>query len=417
MSIKKILKSSITAYFFAGLLAMPMAFAADNGNNPPNAATPANSSPNSILNKIKSSVDNNGFAFNTLSRKIDAILVSTMESNANLMYQFDSYLSETDNTSTHVSQINQLVQSEALNKTGGNIEAKLAEVPFTIIDPSKNNAIYENLKRLLNQQGGTTQRNRIKKLANTAGIDTIGFTDDNNQPASLFSLPGVSSAAQMKKNDRSYNVDSLILPQSYSTNAERKAATNFITYLSKNYKLSNSVDLSPLKDNTKKLQALKNTVQYQNYLVANRSNIAAASIPLSNLNHIYSERVKLEDIINNMEANGQPVNNTLKNVVKTLANNNINSLLELQNYVATHRLTDQKWREKMLSASPATVQRETLFVLAEIESQLQRLHLDNERLLTTESAAQLQMTQATMLQNSEAKNLQSYIDQKYGSTT
>jgi intracellular multiplication protein IcmX len=420
MLINKILKSSIIG-LLAGLIAIPVAFGATTGNNENSAASAATSNTDSILSKIKSAIQGNSASFNTVSRKLDALLVSTMEANANLMYQFDSYLTNADKASAHLAPINQLVQAEASNQTRSNVEAKLAEVPYAVMDSNKNSSSYKTLKHLLNKAGGTTQRSRVENLANTSSTDTLGFSSSTtNKPASLFSLPGLSEAAQTEINDHSYNVDALMLPQSYNTEAQKKAANNFITYLSQNYKLLNSslinaLNSSSLKNDAKKLQSLKGTIQFQNYLVNNRSKIAAASIPLSNFYHMYSERANLKDIIDKMEAGGQTVNPAIKDVVNTLASKNINSLLELQNYVANHRVTDQKWRQKMASASPATVQRETLFVLAEIESQLQRMHLDNERLLATVSGAQLQLTQATAGQDSTTTALQDYVNKTYGS--
>ena len=405
-------------YLLAGIIAIPMAFGTTAENNSNSDASTTTSSTDSILSKIKSAIQGNSASFNTVSRKLDAFLVSTIKTNANLMYQFDAYLSKVDETSTNFAPINQLVQTEASSQTRANIEAKLAQVPYSVIDSSKNSALYENLKRTLTQVGGTSERSRIEKLANTSSTDTLGFSKaNNNKPVSFFNVPGLSEIAQAKMNDRSYNVDALILPQSYNTQTQMKAASDFIAYLAKNYKSPNSLNLANLKNRTSDLNNLKNTVQYQNYLVDNRSNIAAVSIPLSNFYHIYSERISLKSIINKMEKNGQPVNKTIKNVVETLSKNNINSLLELQNYVSNHRITDQKWREKMMSASPATVQRETLFVLAEIESQLQRLHLDNERLLATVSGAQIQMVQASMEQSSTTKALQDYVNERYGPTS
>jgi len=414
MRIKKILKSSIAIYLLTGVMAIPVAFSASTSDNSNSSNTSTTSNTDSILSNIKSAVQGNGTSFNTVSRKLDALLISTMEANANLMYQFDSYLSNADDTSTHLGPINQLVQTDASNQTHANIQAKLAEVPYTIMDSS--NAAYGGLKKLLDHSGGSTETDRIKKLADIKGTDTLGFSNSNNKPASLFGQLGISDAIQQKTYDYGYDFDSLILPQSYKTNAQMMAANNFITYLSQGYKTSSFLDLSSLKNNTKKLQPLKNTSQYQAYLVNNRSKMASLSVPLSNFYHFYSERANLKNILDQIEEKGQPVNQTIKDVVDTLASQNINSLLELQSYTANHRINDQLWRKKMVSASPATVQRETLFVLAEMESQLQRLHLDNERLLATLSAAQMQMAQATMSsEDSSTSALQAYVNKKYGS--
>jgi intracellular multiplication protein IcmX len=418
MGTKYKLTSAIAAYILAGTVMISTSFAAtsstgDKGNSDSNNISSATNA-NSILSSIKASLQGSGFSLNTVSRKLDALLISTMEANANLMYQFDAYLTNANNTAEHLGSINQLVQADASDQTHTNVQAKLAEVPYTIMDSS--NAAYKGLKTLLDQSGGVTETDRIKNLAEIDGTDTLGFSNTNNKPAMLFARTGLGTKMLLKTFDYGFDFDSLIQPQSYNTSAQMKAASNFITYLSKNYKISTSIDLSALKNDTKKLTSLKETPQYQTYLVNNRSNVAALSVPLSNFNQFYSERANLKSIITQLEKQGQPVNQTIKNVVNTLASQNINSLLELQNYVANHRISDKTWRKKMMSASPATVQRETLFVLAEMESQLQRIHIDNERLLATLSAAQLQMAQSMTSQPDTAtRNLQSYISSKYGS--
>jgi intracellular multiplication protein IcmX len=87
------------------------------------------------------------------------------------------------------------------------------------------------------------------------------------------------------------------------------------------------------------------------------------------------------------------------------------SPLEVENYIANERLNNPQWFQEMKTASPATVQREQVLILAEIESALQRNHLDNERLLATLSIMALQSSQTgqLMLKN-QAQNVNAIID-------
>ena len=64
----------------------------------------------------------------------------------------------------------------------------------------------------------------------------------------------------------------------------------------------------------------------------------------------------------------------------------------------------------MAAASPATVQRETLFVLAEIEAQNYRAHLDRERMLATLTALASQSANVNqLLAKTDAKNVNQVI--------
>jgi hypothetical protein len=64
------------------------------------------------------------------------------------------------------------------------------------------------------------------------------------------------------------------------------------------------------------------------------------------------------------------------------------SPLEVENYMARRRLGKQ-WRDEMEKASPLTIQRQTLYTLAELNYQLYQLRQENERILATVSAMQV----------------------------
>lgn len=65
------------------------------------------------------------------------------------------------------------------------------------------------------------------------------------------------------------------------------------------------------------------------------------------------------------------------------------SLAAAENYLAVERLNSD-WYKKMETANPITVQRETLYLLAEMRYEMHRMRQDNERLLAAVSAQQLQ---------------------------
>lgn len=89
------------------------------------------------------------------------------------------------------------------------------------------------------------------------------------------------------------------------------------------------------------------------------------------------------------------------------------SPLQVENYIANQRINSPDWFKQMKTASPAVVAREQVLILAEIESQLERNHLDNERLLATLSLMALQGTKNSEmeLQTNTAADLNKLIDQ------
>jgi hypothetical protein len=89
------------------------------------------------------------------------------------------------------------------------------------------------------------------------------------------------------------------------------------------------------------------------------------------------------------------------------------SPLQVKEYLATRRSTNPQWYDDMSKASPATVSRETLFVLAEIRQELFNIQQQNERMLATMSAmgGQLNMTGKTNL-----KRLEGEVKEKINTT-
>ena len=115
-------------------------------------------------------------------------------------------------------------------------------------------------------------------------------------------------------------------------------------------------------------------------------NRPAVKVALSNLNYLMAERIAIKGLATKT---GVPHNPQLP---KGYA-----SPLEVENYIANERLNNPAWVKAMQTASPAAVNREQLMILAEIESELQRNHLDHERLLATLSIIALQSSQLSQM--------------------
>jgi len=338
------------------------------------------------LSGIKSAVSG-------LGPRIDSFLSATTHKDANLLYQVNQDIANTENTNINLSAASINAQKITRQTTMNALEGSLAELPYSVLSP--NNKYLTVLKNRLKAIGGVDEETRIQNLAKQEGTDNL-LPDS----AGLYTpnLGEGGSTSKPTSYDGDLDFGSLVAPQAYNSN-EKKKKKNFIQYVTQQYKPISSVDLSALKGNKKEIQQLVNNPTYQQYKVMLRSNLATSSIALSNLNHLLSERIVQKGLGNDTSIGKSDV-----------------SPLQLENYVANHRIASKQWYQNMNSASPAVVQRETLFVLAEIESQLQRMHLDNERLLSVMSVMELQTTKQTaaLTGNMQTQAVQSLVDKISG---
>lgn len=202
-------------------------------------------------------------------------------------------------------------------------------------------------------------------------------------------------------NDQALNFDSLIGPSGYassstsgSTSDPETLALNFIRFVSG---LATPVPVASANDlNANGVSA----AQRYDYLVALRTFVAAQSVGTSNLYQIFSRRhvypglgssvgMKQPDTV---DANG----NVTQGAAVTDA-----SEAQVDDYIAQRRTTSASWYQNMEKATPITVQRETLYVLAEIQTSLNELKKLDEKILATLSTMQLMQLQASKKDLSE----------------
>lgn len=170
--------------------------------------------------------------------------------------------------------------------------------------------------------------------------------------------------------DKSLNAQSLIGPVAFQT--EQGQSTGIIQALSFIRFLSGQANPKGVPD-LKKLEEL-DPLEANRYLVNLRQFAASQSVGLNNLFQMLARRLTVPKL-------GEEAG-----MDKTDA-----SQLEVANFVARRRVNNSnKWYEEMEKAPPITVQRETLYVLAEIQNQLNEMRLLNERVLLTLTAMQLQ---------------------------
>ncbi len=270
-------------------------------------------------------------------------------------------------------------------------------------------------------------------LTQTAIRDILTNTTDNLQTApqtKLLSLPGpdfppyknykigpnlsVSSPANSSQGPSPFSLDTLIgkiafpdgsaqgnndcqsAPGQASANkplCQSYAAQGFIGYVSG---LSNPPIVPSF--NTLKTKGIgeapveefRNSVKVQNYLAELRSYTSAQSVGLNNFYHLYAGRVIQTGLGKTLNVHKFGTVDAKGKIIPGEVIADV-SPLQAEEYLAKRRVYDPAWYKNMESAtSPLTLARETLYVLAEIRLELFRIRMENERLLSTMSAMELQ---------------------------
>lgn len=204
----------------------------------------------------------------------------------------------------------------------------------------------------------------IRSLINT----TCSTSTDVAVDASKDCLADLNAATS-----KSYDANSLLTPLAYQDGGA--AARNAILFISSVAQPVEAVDFNTVKE------VLASPLPHPalTYLAAIRSYAAAQSVGLRNLYQLYAERLivpGLGEKAGVLDANKKPVADA--------------SPLQVAEYGAKRRVTDTEWYKQMEKASPATISRETLYVLAEIRLELYKQRLATENLNAVMSAMELQ---------------------------
>jgi hypothetical protein len=222
-----------------------------------------------------------------------------------------------------------------------------------------------------------------RRLASAPASDTYQPTPTGQQPASVA---GRNKRADLSEGDRYLYIGTLISPLAYQLEPKKdskgeqaptdpsavtaKSALGYIQFLL-NQSRPTALDMSKLTEEQRKLIAVKDLGK--EYTVLIRSLLATRSVGADNLLTIYTRRLPIEGL-------GEKVGMPGKKDA---------SAAEVENYLATRRADSPEWYKSIAKASGATIARETLFVLVEIQRQLYDLKQDNERIVATLSVMQL----------------------------
>lgn len=296
-------------------------------------------------------------------------------------YQIDTNLAGDETTNTATTQIdNQTLLSPgaaatalASNKTQNNIDNNLTQFSWAM-NPSDKDLLAANGKPFTNYMN----ENSIARLTlNTPASDTLYITNENLL-LTAFSPSNLENLALVKKpetiNNNFLNFSNIVAPTAY-TPIQQKNANLFVKYATQGTQnLVSNIDFSALNKNPTALVALKNTPVYQNYVFNVRTILALQSIAINALNHLIAERTPMPGL-------GQAAGVTTSAA----------SPLQVDAYIANHRVQNPVWYQGIQAASPATLQRKTLVILAEIEHQNYEAQLQREQLLAQLAALNIQL--------------------------
>ncbi len=299
-------------------------------------------------------------AIQQLGVQINALATAGANAVSDAVYQFDQNLPGIVQANSANSTLPSQISANTTTQTLANIKTSLQAFPQQVIPPNPAPA------------------NSV--MAMTYGIPSSDTLYSPKDPQlSVFN----ANPQSIPNNDDYFDADSLLGPEAY-TSDQQTAAQYYVNFVTQSYiPLGSTINFAPLAglSYASFVNFQRNTQVYQNYQAGVRSYMALTSIPLSNFNQLMAERT-VQQGLGTAAGLTVPTANGPQAVADA-------SPLQIQEFIANRRVNSVQWYKDMAAASPATVQRESLFVLAEIESQLQQLHGDNERLLATLSAINL----------------------------
>lgn len=225
------------------------------------------------------------------------------------------------------------------------------------------------------------------------------FKDGKANGPHVLAINGVTpDIASLKNSDKSninaLNLGALIDPVQYDTNKNNSSenAAYFIKYMTNQYNLIPLINFTQIISDNELTRALSDP-EVQKYLLTLRQILANYSVGMNNLYYLYNERKAepTDDILGNPSSGTQTIDKSL--LPKSLQTNA--SPLAIEKWMATRRLTtypdkSHDWFQQIEHATPATLQRETVFLLAEIRYEMFQQRMLQERMLATLSVQQLQ---------------------------
>lgn len=178
-------------------------------------------------------------------------------------------------------------------------------------------------------------------------------------------------------------------------------ANNYLTYLTDSYQpLVSGLQFSKLGNDKDAIKQLNNDEAYIKLKNKVRGMVAQRSIALDNLHAMMQERIVqpgLGEKLGITDKDGKSVKDA--------------SILQAEQYAVDSKLNNPDWYKKIATESSPALQRQTLIALLGIQRQMQQQHIDNERMIATQSAMVLGLAnmQKMLLQTSDVKEVNESI--------
>lgn len=227
----------------------------------------------------------------------------------------------------------------------------------------------------------------------------LAFGDESSMKSATYAtMPGTDIQPAII-DDFAFNADNILGTLGYDEN-NAKAVDGLIMFLSGGAKPLGGLTFSSDADTRKKQLAGSDV---QDYLLQSRMTAAGQSVVFSNLNYLAQERQIIKGLGSKAGMTTLPTDGSKKEVPDA-------SQLQLEQFLVDRRVGNSSWYTSMNTASSITVQRETLFVLAEISKQMFQQKILMERMLAEQIAmqgqsAQLNRTKLDYDKQSVQKNL------------
>jgi len=358
------------------------------------------------IGPIVGAIDGLGNVIVRLGNKIEAIALAAVDLVNDRTYQINPSLPKTIEANTANVQTGdttvtpeQFASATASATSQLVTDNSLAQIAYSITPPPRiNRDAFDAYQKYLNDNSVTTLTEGIK-------ANDSPFFINEGQAFTWFSNPEVRKTLsqaendELEKNNKIFNFGNIITPTMY-TPEQGIAASRFIQFATQSFKpLTSGAKLDQLRNaNEQQLYELVTSPEFQQYQLNTRSRVAIQSIMQTLMNELVAERTPVKGLNAGAKKNVSP--------------------LELEKYIATRRSEDANWYRDMSIASPATLQREMLNVLVEIQRQNHQAHLDRQRIMSALLAIALQNNQtADMNSQAQASDINDKIDDILGRNT
>ena len=238
-----------------------------------------------------------------------------------------------------------------------------------------------NSSAILNQntiaKALTSTPTSATNMTNLLSVMTAADSANPNQNTFLGASTSTAFAQQQTQGNQTLTANILLNPLTYNATQQKQAQKyiQFAANLATPVKQLDTSKLTPAQ-----MLKLQTKPSYKTYEVAVRSILAARSVALANLYKAYAERTPLT-----IDANGTSTSQS---------NNPPISVLSQREMLATQRITSPDWYKNMATQPVTVIDRESLYIQAEMRYEMYQMHKDMERLLVTMSMLQIQGLQA-----------------------